>query len=277
MSIPKILLVGDYENREFRDAVDYIHDMADLKKCDSIGSALVQLANENWSPAAIVVAQERPGKSSASEIEQLHAAAPLARLVALLGSWCEGETRTGQPWPGVTRVYWHRAIPQLEDLLQAISHGSNSAWNMPRTATEAERLLHNAAKPISPRDGFIVISTETPTAFEALAEACRVKGYSAVWQASHQSLKVEGAAAVLCDLNRLNDNQLEKVKALVAEIKPVPVVALLGFPRWEDRQRLIQAGVASVISKPFLLDDIYRHLDRVTIQQQIRTDMPAAA
>ena len=51
------------------------------------------------SPDVIVVAQAFPGQFSHQAIDRLRRLAPLARMVGLMGSWCEGEMRTGSPWP----------------------------------------------------------------------------------------------------------------------------------------------------------------------------------
>lgn len=275
MGTVRILLVGKRSDREFRESLKWLAAGAELTTADGVDDALAQLSG-GASPTAIVVAQTRPGMFSQSQVERLHAAAPLTRFVALLGSWCEGETRTGQPWPGVTRIYWHQATSQLEELLHVNSSG-HSVWDMPRTATVAERLLHTTTEPVPPRNGLIAISTETPTAFDALADACRARGYSAVWLAPHQSPRVKGAKVVLCDLERYSNRRLVHLQNLAAEMRPTPLVALLGFPRWEDQQRLLQAGATSIVSKPFLLEDVYRHLDRAVAQQAIRADLPTAA
>ena len=43
----------------------------------------------------------------------------------------------------------------------------------------------------------------------------------------------------------------------------VPIVALLGFPRVEDRDRALAAGATAVLAKPLLLDDLFWQLDQL--------------
>ena len=62
------------------------------------------LAAGRFVPDVIVVAQAFPGQFSLDEIDRIRGLAPLARLLGLLGSWCEGEVRTGLPWPAVIRI-----------------------------------------------------------------------------------------------------------------------------------------------------------------------------
>ena len=64
-------------------------------------------------PHGIVLAQAYPGQFSPVAIDRLRNLAPLARLIAILGSWCEGEPRSGHPLPGVIRIYWHQAAERI--------------------------------------------------------------------------------------------------------------------------------------------------------------------
>ena len=92
---PTVQLVGDTEHSDFRDAVAMIRSSARL--IDGLTSH----------PELIVIAQSRPDVIGRRDVEHLRRSAPLAGIVGLMGTWCEGETRTGRPWPGVTRLYWY--------------------------------------------------------------------------------------------------------------------------------------------------------------------------
>jgi hypothetical protein len=41
------------------------------------------------------------------------------------------------------------------------------------------------------------------------------------------------------------------------------LVALLGFPRVDDRRQLLREGITAVVSKPYLIDDLLWQLNRV--------------
>ena len=56
--------------------------------------------------------------------------APLARLCVVAGSWCEGETRSGRPWPGVWRVYAISGRSARRELA-ALAAGRPTVWNLP--------------------------------------------------------------------------------------------------------------------------------------------------
>ena len=96
---PAVQLVGDWHHADFCDALELLH--AGARVVTSVGDG----------PELIVVAQSRPGSVDGRAVECLRKNAPLAAIVALVGSWCEGELRTGRPWPGVERVYWYDFPP----------------------------------------------------------------------------------------------------------------------------------------------------------------------
>ena len=123
MRQPHVWMLGDWEQAEFAPAVTYLRSNVNL--------SLTPSAND---PDLILVVASRPGRFSTAEVETLHRRAPLAKLVALLGSWCEGEVRSGHPWPGVTRIYAHQWQARLPRELET--------WQ-PRTATEIDRLMNS--------------------------------------------------------------------------------------------------------------------------------------
>src|SRR2546423_11958268 len=92
---PNVRIVGEIEHLDFRDA------LATMRR-----DAVVEM-NSSSSPELIVIAQSRPDMVSHAQFQRWQRDAPLAGVVSILGSWCEGETRTGKPWKGAHRVYWY--------------------------------------------------------------------------------------------------------------------------------------------------------------------------
>ncbi len=56
----------------------------------------------------IVLCESRRGQFSAEAIDGLRRLAPLARIWRVLGSWHEGEPRSGHPPAGCVSTYWHQ-------------------------------------------------------------------------------------------------------------------------------------------------------------------------
>ena len=88
-----------------------------------------------------MLAQARPGRFSEHDVARLKQCAPLARVLGLLGSWCEGETRTGTAWPAAGRCYWYQWPARFESELDRIGRGLCPAWGLPETASPEERVL----------------------------------------------------------------------------------------------------------------------------------------
>ena len=209
---------------------------------------------------------------------RLRQAAPLARICGLFGSWCEGETRSGRPWPGAWRVFGHQWPQRGARQLAALAAGTKSVWNLPVTATAEEQLLveiellaqrsrgaaerasatRRAAPSVAP-------SASLPPAAEtgsALADACQSLGYRAVvWREPPASGEL-AAVALLWDTRPDLAARTDVVESLRRAGRGAPIVALLGFPRPEQIERARAAGVAAVISKPFLLADLDWQLRR---------------
>ncbi len=245
------LLVGDVHHGEFQQARRWLDDHTQLTVAEDIGAALSEL--QNAAPTLIVIAQSRPGLLPGEDLERLHQAAPLARLAVLLGSWCEGETRTGQPLPGVIRVYWHqwnhRAPVELARLLES----GLSSWKLPRTATATERVL---ATPVQPPalNLRVAIWASDHAAFDSLAQATAATGSEAV------RITGEASAAdcdlLLFDMPDFRPRSVEKLKQHAAEAPCC--VAVLGFPRQHEVNAALEAGATCVVSKPHMLGDLWQ-------------------
>ena len=156
-----------------------------------------------WVPDVILMAQSRPGQISPRQVEQLHAASPLSRLVVLAGSWCEGELRSGRPCTGVIRVLWHQWQPRLIPFLQPGSAAVPGLWQMPRTASLDERLASTVGSWWPRREGLVAIHADGHETFAALSEACHAGGYATVWYLSEESVAASGVVAALGRRRRL--------------------------------------------------------------------------
>ncbi len=276
----RVLLTGDYEHRAFSEAVEWLHRHTRLIAATGRERALALLAVCPEAPEVIVVAQSRPGQIAASTFEALRRAAPLARIVALLGSWCDGLPRGGQPWPGVIRLPWHRWHLRAPRELSQLAARGPSSWHAPATATEAEKFLFAPAPPTPSGDvtrrGMIVIAAARHAAYDALADACASAGFACTWLAPGRPVHQSGVAAVLWDTAGLDDRSERELAELVARFHPAPVLALVGFPRYDDVMRAREAGAAAVIAKPFLVDELHGEFDRVLNQRENESPLAIA-
>jgi CheY-like chemotaxis protein len=269
MDIP-ILLIGDTNRPEFRAATASLIEHGALSVAD-LSSAL-QTVRDGFNPALIVIAESWPGQFSNRELNELRRAAPLARIVGLLGPWLEGEARTGKPWPTMVRVYWHQASARLGRELEAIEDGNSSLWSFPVTASEDEKLLFSgdAVQFDSPPTTIIAICSRHRETAEALSDICASRGWATVWLRNLPADTPLRVSAVLFDVGRGDSAELKTIAKLKAITENAPIVALVGFPRCDDIDRLCSAGASAIVSKPFLTADLLWQVEQLLATAGVR-------
>lgn len=278
MAAKRVLLLGDYAHRDFREAVAWLEEHTLLALAASVTDGLAamgyggvaesaaakddgQSAPDRLIPDVIIVAQSRPGPFSPQQVERLHAASPLSRLVVLAGSWCEGELRSGRPCTGVIRVLWHQWQPRLIPFLHPDSAALPDLWKLPRTASLDEQLASTVGPLWPRREGLIAIHAEARETFQTLSEACHQGGYATVWYPQDPVVDASGVVAAVADGVSCDASGLRFLRRVVQGHRPAPVVAVLDFVRRQDYDLALAEGVRAVLAKPLLVYDLLWHLD----------------
>jgi len=133
----RVLMVGDSRAREFRGSLELLRASAEVTSAKDLAEAVSLTTGGEIAPDLIVSAQGFPRQFRAWLVERLRASIPTAHFVALLGSWCEGEERTGEPLPGVQRIYWHRFAGWWAAQQRVLAAGRCPDWGQPVTAAGA--------------------------------------------------------------------------------------------------------------------------------------------
>jgi hypothetical protein len=266
------LLVGDEQHHEWRSVTEWLTRHVRLVIDETPQAALAAFQTSDVVPSfdLIIMAQSRPGQFASEDVESVYQKWPTAKLLGLFGTWCEGEGRTGRPWPGVWRVHAGNCIRVLRELFdierpkgvrvypesgtgrrtlrggelqtertvaatpeQAASRRSRS-WLLPRSITDAERIYYDAAEPLIHGKGEILISTVTAEAYETLADAVGQSGFSSTWQRAGNNCETLKASAAILDMMRGTTEEWQSVQEWASRIAPAPLVVLLGFPRVSD-------------------------------------------
>lgn len=265
-----VLWVGDQRRAEFAAAWSSL--AAHAVVCPAADSRAAQrlLASQDGSdeltpPDLVVVAQTYPGQNSAADIDSLRQLVPLSPVVALLGSWCEGESRSGQPWAGAERVYWHQWGPRFELELARLAGGQPPQWSLPATTSDEERLLAVAPQSGLGGQGVVAIRARSRDVAQLLADACRRRGYAPIVVSGppHET-RLQGAVAAVWEGDDCLDDAVREITQLCSAIAPAPVVALLSFPRVDDVRLAVAAGAAVVMSKPLRVDELLSQLERLS-------------
>ncbi|HLA85051.1 MAG TPA: hypothetical protein VJL29_09670 [Thermoguttaceae bacterium] len=262
------LMLGDSRRGEFAPARASLERLGRVVDARSVDEAVALLDEGAMAPAVVVVAQSYPGEFSADAIDRIRRAAPLARIVGLLGSWCEGETRSGHPWPGVIRLYWHQWRPQAERELARLIADGGSTWSLPSTATDEERLLARTPEAADANSldvegglGLVALCADRADIHDWLSAALVRRGYSTAWLRPGEPVRLQGVRAAVFDAGLADRHETISLHELAVKLGPrVPIVALADFPRIENHDRLLAAGASAVLSKPLLLDDLFWEL-----------------
>jgi hypothetical protein len=205
----------------------------------------------------IVIAQERPGVISQRQVELLRREMPLAGVVVLAGSWCEGELRTGRPLAGVQRLYWYE-FP----IWWRRQMGRRTAGLCPDWATSfdrgVQRTLGNAECGVisSPNrgSGVVLLAASHWDVADALGDVLQRAGFSTVWERpTRPSADVRGVVAGIWEGGQLDAGEEARLGAFCDRLRRdgAPVIALLDFPRRDRVDRALELGASGVLGKPW--------------------------
>lgn len=245
----RVHLVGEIDHPDFREAVSLVRHES-------------HSAGADGSPELIVLAQSRPDVIGLAEVERLRHTVPLAGMVGLLGSWCEGEARTGRPWPGVQRFYSYEFVPWWRKQMRL--RGAQCCPDWVRTQRPITR--HLVPGHPQSRSGLVVIRSHERENAGALADLLHKAGHSTLWQHSRRNYaSLRGAVAGIWDGGQLNDTEAADLASFCAQMTRdhARVVALLDFPRRDRIDRAYEAGAATVLGKPWFNEDVLTVVDSI--------------
>ena len=265
---PAVLFIGKAGHREFFDALECLRGQGELVVQSTVGAAVTWLKASGLQPATVVLGTARRGEHSVQELLELERQVPLANMIALVGSWCEGETRSGKPANGWRRVYWHQ-FPRCAASELMVGHRQTAGGEesrplrLPKTITENERALALSKRALPAGQGRIAINTRRQVDYEALANACQAAGYGTCWCQDACVEIIAEATCVLWDRRGLQGNDLLELTSWREQWGELPVIATIGFPRTQDYQLVSQGIVQEIVGKPFLLGELLTALQAV--------------
>lgn len=256
-----VLLTGDYRHREFSD----ITANARLPITLQAFAEAVRSSSESTDYGLVVIAQSRRGQFHSRDVEELLDRFSGIPVALLLGSWCEGELRSGDPIPGMIRIYWHQWCGRFEHFMQQIVVRKMSSWHLPRICSIADRLIVDEIQPTPDDKALLVgISSSTKEGFQMLSDVCEYNCFRSKWieQLNSSDLSAHRPDAILVESNSLTRAVAQRIEKLKTLFPRVPLALVMNFPRQQDRQLACRLGVGGLISKPFQLKDVGFALQR---------------
>ena len=255
---PSSLWIGNVQWPEFRAAVRELQARSKMVICPSISHALEYLEDDpDLVPRLIVLATERPGMLTREDTARLADRLPSSASVQLLGSWCEGEIRSGRPLPGLQRIYWHQWASPLSPLGAADLGDAGSTECLPGALLPDGTSDTCAERPIGD-DPLVLIRAGDAGTARMLEEACLHLGYTPCQWRSEQPALLP-ARAIVWDLARWEyapQTIFAEWQRLGARYASALRIAVVAFPRWDEVAALRQAGVSAILAKPFALGDL---------------------
>jgi len=253
------LLVGPWHLHGFDVAINDVAEKKSWNVIDTMRQATEFLDDSSTPPELILLAQPSPGEYVQEEVDRLQSLAPLARIVIVAGTWCEGEIRTGRPPSGVLRMYWYDFAPWWAAALRRRSEGLCPPWSMPLDSAHAGRCV---TEPVAGKVGIhgtIAVSAGDYSVFAAIAAALPSYGLSARWVRPGDALDpAPEFRGGIWDGGQLDAREYRELRDFCQKMEYHRglVVALLDFPRVEHAQRARLAGAQAVFGKPYVVAEV---------------------
>lgn len=258
MDSTHILVTGDYWHDDFRAVLHDVTASITLQPLDTLLSQSQQAPTITY--ALVLIANSRPDQFLDSDLQQVADRFAPTPTIALVGSWCEGELRSGSPAPGIPRVYWHQWKSRFQQFEQCKRDNRICDWALPATATEADRILHDTQQIpslVAPQ-GRLAISALTEQSFDMVADAAKCLGYQCQWieYLEWEGVEVTSPDLVCIDSDSWSDGTIQRVRQAKTQFEDAPIVVLMNYPRKDELDAAKIEGVQQVVSKPFRLTDL---------------------
>lgn len=236
-----VLAIGDADHSEFATVLATVRDTP--------GARVLEQVNPRQPCELVLVLQARSGSVDPAPLETLHHQMPLAGKAVVLGTWCEGEARTGRPLVDYERVFWYHFPAWWQAVRAAWAANRPTHWQQPPDVPAP-------AKPLAGRR--IAVDTEDADAATALVAAGESLGATTIWHPRWRSRPlhspVDAAVWVGAQLDDAEQQQLADYRSHLGA--DVPLLVLLDFPRTEVVRRAEQLGATSVLGKPWRLESL---------------------
>ena len=242
------LLVGTDRLDEFQPVIDFVHQhvaAGSVRIATGCAALRLLVEGQGWYPDVVVALQAWPDQFSDTDVHELIALCPLARIICCFGPWCDSDGRTRSIWPRAVRVPLAAATGRLQhefDLLTNDQAGRESP--LPLTASRADTFEFDFDLPLIPRvelQGLAeVVSPDRPWK-EMMESALQRAAFRIRAPQNGESLHV-----VVFDADPWDAGQAATLRAIRAADRELQIVAAVGFPQCELEAELFGCGADKV-------------------------------
>ena len=185
---------------------------------------------------------------------------PLSRLVLLYGSWCEGESHTGKPLTGFSRMGWCDFVPRFSVMMQC--------ERLPLTASDGETLQLAMQNSLSTANEAVCVGVWSASYDDGLAirqslDALGFRTRRLLRGDFESGQRLEVDIVIWDDVGGPRERRVELG---MATGKDVPVIALLGGPRTQDVRSALATEAHAVLAKPYHVADLVWRIESAAVQ-----------
>lgn len=270
-----VLITGDYWHQDFRMILQQASCSVTLVPANSL--KWTEPFFEKYPQMdLIVIAIAHRDQFQVGDIETLATLNAPTPVVCLLGSWCEGSARSGNPPAGVPLVYWHQWQGRFDRFTKAVDTGMVAMWSLPPTANDRDRVLadsaslehENSNSESSPNAASkrIAVSALTAQSFDMVSDAVKCFQWKSEWfeMIEWEAREHQRADMVCVDADSWSPECEARIRQIRKTLGDLPIVLLLNYPRVEELESVSDWGIETVVSKPFLLGDLKASIEHAT-------------
>lgn len=264
MPRPRVVYIGDRTCPEFAEPLRWLAERACVLFATDVESAVSMIYAAHNPFDLLIVAQRRPGEQPHRGFDLLRCAAPLTPIVCMLASYCQGETRSGNPWPGALRIYAHQLIARLNRQFERRDTHGAMAWAPPFTMTEEDRSLESSPIGEHGLGARVAVFSDLRETASALGDLLNLAGFTVVRQSN--GVLDDDVDVAIWDCAGDFVAAQSSFERLVNRGPRTALIALVGFPRVADEAAVLACGASAVVSKPFLVDDLLWQLRQCLVR-----------
>jgi len=260
----QVAVIGDFHRNDFQNFVRDIRGKTAAIYFDNL-ALFLQTNGLGQRYDLLFLLAYGCAQYSPSDIQQLQNRLLNTRIVLIAGSLTEGERRTGMLPPDMIRCYWHQWETEVQPVFTSFCDRRYSAWGLPLTASEEERLLAIATtiektryqSKNSPLQTAVIVADDAEMQ-ALLLDWTMQKGYHAE---AHRWVDFKFISEIIATSEILFDvisEDFAETLAIVQLLKKrslssTRLTVFYNSPRPDEFQQLTQAGATRIVSKPFFL------------------------
>jgi hypothetical protein len=243
---PRVLFLGDPEPGDFRALVEGLRrrrPAADIRTATDFAGLRRLFEGDRWLPDLVALLQAWPDEFPETEVQELVARCPLARIVCCFGPWSDSDGRTRAIWPLAVRVPVAAARCRLLHESALLQHPESASTSLPLTASRAEIFEYDFGQRRRPDPGERSVAVISPDRYwrEMLESAVRADGLRI-----HGPQSDERPEVVIFDADPWDPERAFALQAIRAADQEALIVAAAGFPRLDLTTALVDCGADDV-------------------------------